>query len=103
MVNKMQYCLNFSRENKKGNLFLFIVIFLELRLRVVTIEIQKCSFTLSILIDSSFWFDKLGIVHCTYLWMSSYNLKNIFFTFTISVDSDEMLHDMAFHLGLHCL
>ena len=26
----------------------------------------------------------------------------IFFTFTISVDPDEMLHYAAFHLGLHC-
>ena len=27
----------------------------------------------------------------------------IFFTFTNSVDSDEMQHYAAFHLGLHCL
>ena len=27
----------------------------------------------------------------------------IFFTFTNSVDSDEMQHNAAFHLGLHCL
>ena len=27
----------------------------------------------------------------------------IFFTFTNSVDPDEMQHHAAFHLGLHCL
>ena len=27
----------------------------------------------------------------------------IFFTFTYSVDPDEMQHYAAFHLGLHCL
>ena len=27
----------------------------------------------------------------------------IFFTFTNSVDPDEMQHYAAFHLGLHCL
>ena len=62
--------------------------------------------------DSSFWFEtkKLGIVHCTYLGVSGYNLKKIliffclyiFFTFTNSVDPDEMQHYAAFHLGLHC-
>ena len=29
--------------------------------------------------------------------------QRIFFTFTNSVDSDEMQHYAAFHLGLHCL
>ena len=31
-----------------------------------------------------------------------FHLK-IFLTFTNSVDSDEMQHYAAFHLGLHCL
>ena len=42
--------------------------------------------------------------------MSGNNLKkilyfclNVFFTFTNSVDTDEMQHYAAFHLGLHCL
>ena len=53
------------------------------------------------------WYNKLGIVHCTYLWMSGHNFQKnivffwlkIFFTFTNSVDPDYA----AFHLGLHCL
>ena len=62
--------------------------------------------------DSSFWLDtiNLGIVHCTYLGMSGYNLQKIlcfvwrsFFTFTNSVDQDETQHYAAFHLGLHRL
>ena len=28
---------------------------------------------LCILMDSSFWFDKLGLVHCIYLGVSGYN------------------------------
>ena len=55
-------------------------------------------------------YNKLGIVHCTFLWVSGYNLKKIvlfclkiFFTFTNSVDPDEMQHYAAFHMGLHCL
>ena len=51
------------------------------------------------------------IVHCTYIArVSGYNFKNIvlfclmiFFTFTNSVDPDEMQHYAAFQLGLHCL
>ena len=49
-------------------------------------------------------------MHCTYLGVSGYDLKKyiifclkIFFTFINSVDPDEMQHDAAFHLGLHCL
>ena len=63
--------------------------------------------------DSSFWFlyNKLGIVHCRYIGVSGYNSKKnivffclkIFFTFTNSVDPEEMQHYAAFHLGLHCL
>ena len=55
-------------------------------------------------------YNKLGIVHCSYLGVLGYNYKNviffclkIFFTFTNSVDPDEMQHYAAFHLGLHCL
>ena len=54
-------------------------------------------------------YNKLWIVHCTYLGMSGYNLKKnvfclkIFFTFTNSVDPDEMQHNAAFHQGLHCM
>ena len=54
--------------------------------------------------------NELGTVHYTYLGVSDYNLKNIVFfclkivfTFTNSLDSDEMQHDDAFYLGLHCL
>ena len=39
------------------------------------------------------WYSKLGIVHCTYLGVLGYNFHfclNIFFTFTNSVDLDEM-------------
>ena len=42
--------------------------------------------------------------------MAGYNKRNIdlflskdFFTFTNSVDPDQMQHYAAFHLGLHCL
>ena len=57
------------------------------------------------------WYDKLGIVHSTYLGVSGYNFppKNvsfclkILFTFTNSVEPDEMQHYAAFHLRLHCL
>ena len=60
--------------------------------------------------DSSY---KHGIVHSTYLGVSGYNfrkIKNIvffclkiFFTFTKSVDPDEMQQYAVFHLGLCCL
>ena len=49
------------------------------------------------------------MVHCIYLGVSGYNFKKnivfclkIFFTVTNSEDPDEMPHDAAFHLGLHC-
>ena len=57
------------------------------------------------------WYNKFGMVYCTYLGVSVYNLKKnivlfclkiFFFTFTNSVDPNEMQHDAAFHLGLHC-
>ena len=49
--------------------------------------------------------------HPSYLGVSGYNFQKnivffcvkIFFTFTNSVDPDEMQHYAAFHLGLHCL
>ena len=55
------------------------------------------------------WYNKLGIIHCTYLGVSGYNLiffllfcLKIFFTCTKSVDPDEMPHHAEFHLGRHC-
>ena len=66
------------------------------------------------LMNSFFWFDtiKLGYF-ISLLGVSDYNFhknsvcvlfcQNIFFTFTNSVDPDEMQHYAAFHLGLHCL
>ena len=56
------------------------------------------------------WCNRLGIVHCTFIGVSGYNFKKILhflsedlFYFSNSVDPDEMPHDAAFHLGLHCL
>ena len=51
------------------------------------------------------------MVPCIYSGVTGYNfqIKLYFFLLTIafvlvnSVDSDEMLHDAAFHLDLHCL
>ena len=50
------------------------------------------------------------IVDCTYLGGQVIIFKKIvlfclkiFFTFTNSADHDEMQHNAAFHLGLHCL
>ena len=52
-------------------------------------------------------YNKLGIVHCTYPGVSSYNFLKYFFLsedfFYKSVDPDEMQHYSAFHLSLHCL
>ena len=49
------------------------------------------------------WYNKLGIVHCTYLGESGYIFKKqiifclkLFFIFTNSVDPDEMQHYAAF-------
>ena len=54
-------------------------------------------------------YNELGIVHCTYLGVSGYNFQKKYillsedlFAFTNSVDPDEMPHNAAFHLGLHC-
>ena len=61
--------------------------------------------------NSFFWFDtiKHGIFHYTYLGVSGYNFqkdciilpKDLFFTFTNYVDSDDMQHYAAFHLSLY--
>ena len=60
--------------------------------------------------DYSFWFDKYTwdsplyisrVVRLCYKYLF-FCLKN-FFTFSNSVDPDEMQHYAAFHLGLHCL
>ena len=68
--------------------------------------------TLCILMDSSFWFDtmNLGLSIGHILGCQVIILKNIVFfclkisfTFTNSVDPDEMQHFAAVHLGLHCL
>ena len=55
------------------------------------------------------WY-KLRIVHWTYLGVPGYNFLTVLyclsedlFTFTNSVDPDQMQHYAAFHLGLHCL
>ena len=62
--------------------------------------------------NSFFWFDTIKLEHSiAYPGMSGYNFhKNIVlfcqkicFTFTNSVDPDEMQHYAAFHRGLHCL
>ena len=61
-----------------------------------------------------FWFDTIKLGYSiSLLGVSDYNFhknsvcvlfcQNIFFTFTNSVDPDEMQHYAAFHLGLHCL
>ena len=53
------------------------------------------------------WCNELGIVQCICLGVSGFNLKKkilkISFTVTNRVDPDEMPHNAAFHLGLHCL
>ena len=48
--------------------------------------------------------------HCTYWEIKGYNFKIYFLYFwedqffiANSADPDEMLHYVAFHLGLHCL
>ena len=53
--------------------------------------------------DSSFWFD-LNIsrgVRLFFLKNIVFFCLNILFTFTISVDPDEMPHYAALHLGLY--
>ena len=66
--------------------------------------------------DSSFWFNTITcdgpLFHCIYREITGYNFKIIFlflslkiivFVLANSVDLNEMPHDVAFHLGLHCL
>ena len=62
--------------------------------------------------ESSFWFDtiNLGLVHYTYLGVSGYTFKKYcvlspedFYTFTNSVDTEEMQHYAAYRQGLHSL
>ena len=57
--------------------------------------------------DSSFWFDTINLE-----WFRGHMLKfpnkivfvslKIIFVLTNSVDTDEMMHYVAFHLSLHC-
>ena len=64
--------------------------------------------TLCILMDSSIWFDTWdnplyifrGVKLYFFKEYSIFCLK-VFFTFTNSVDPDEMQQYAAFHLGLH--
>ena len=56
------------------------------------------------------WCNKLRIVHCTYLGVSGYFVKILYyfvwrsvFTFTNSVGPVEMQHYAAFYQGLYCL
>ena len=70
---------------------------------------KRALLNLCILMDSSFWFDTINlgksIVHIYVRLKFSKNIVffslKIFFTFTNSVDPDEMSHYAAFHLGLH--
>ena len=74
---------------------------------------EPVSLTLNIQVDSSFWFTPIYLGCPLYLsrGFKLLFLKRIlyyfvwksFFTFTNSVDPDEMQHYAAFHLGLHCL
>ena len=68
--------------------------------------------TLYLLIDSSFWFDTINlewfivyieglhVIFCKQIVILS--LK-IIFVLANSVDPNEMPHNAAFHLGLHCM
>ena len=73
---------------------------------VIEYEIYETSLTLSTLMDSSFWFDTKK-TRDSPLYISRvvrlFFCQKIFFTFTNSVDPDEMQHYAAFHLGLYCL
>ena len=65
------------------------------------------------LMDSSFWFDKIEMIHCIYqgvtdsqVIISKYNcipFSEDLFVLANSVDLEEMPHYVPFHLGLHCL
>ena len=72
---------------------------------------QEASILLNPLYTNGFfllvWYNKLGIVYCTYLGVSGYNvffkILHSFVTFTNSAGPDEMQHYAAFNQGLHCL
>ena len=57
------------------------------------------------------WYNKLGIVHCTYLGVSGYNFQKILYSFVwrsflpFQTVQSRMKCSIyaAFHLGLHCL
>ena len=56
-------------------------------------------------------YTKVRMFHCVYCWVTGYNFQKhivfislkIDFVFAKSADPDEMQHNAAFHLGLHCL
>ena len=61
--------------------------------------------------DLSFWFDAINFGKATVhtlgcqviVFKSSVFLSEDLFYLTNSIDLDEMPHNVAFHLGLHCL
>ena len=67
----------------------------------------KVGSTFYILIDSSFWFDKINLVCSSVSIERSLviisNSMKIVFVFANSEDPDEMPPHVAFHLGLQCL
>ena len=66
---------------------------------------------LCIQMDLSFWFDAINLGKATIhtlgcqviVLKSSVFLFEDLFYLTNSIDLDEMPHNVAFHLGLHCL
>ena len=66
---------------------------------------------LCIQMDLSFWFDAINFGKATVhtlgcqviVFKSSFFLSEDLFYLTNSIDLDEMPHNVAFHLGLHCL
>ena len=66
---------------------------------------------LCIQMDLSFWFDAINFGKATVhtlgchviVFKSSVFLSEDLFYLTNSIELDEMLHNVAFHLGLHCL
>ena len=66
---------------------------------------------LCIQMDLSFWFDAINFGKATVntlgcqviVFKSSVFLSEDLFYLTNSIDLDEMPHNVAFHLGLHCL
>ena len=84
-------------------------------LETVTPETIQNTVVINLLCSNGFfllvWYNKLGMVHCIYWGVIGYNFQiklyffslKIIFVFANSVDSDEMLHNAAFHLGFQCL